>query len=411
MHRIRGARAEHRITRVEVHEFGYTVEGLGVDASGNRCVMKNARSELTAFAVMVESASGARGEYCSAHSGKSGAMVGQVRALVPHLLGEDAEEREAIYNKLKRVGRHFMAIGHSALDIALWDLAGKACGRPIWRLLGGYRQRLPAYASTLNGGRHGILDSKEAYGDFAEQCLELGYRGFKIHGWGEGDAREEAENLLHCASRVGARMALMYDAASELQTFADAIFVGRACDEAGYLWYEDPFMDGGWSPHAARQLKEHVRTPLMLTEHVRGLESKAVWIAERATDYMRVDPDYDMGITGTMKVAHLAEAFGLDCEIHAAGPAQRHCMAAMRNSNWYELSLVAPGVDNPMPPVFGSGYSDALEAIGADGCVPVPQLPGLGVEYDWDYINRNRRGFQEFRIDDIAATELSGAAE
>jgi L-alanine-DL-glutamate epimerase-like enolase superfamily enzyme len=170
-------------------------------------------------------------------------------------------------------------------------------------------------------------------------------------------------------------------------------------------------MDAGWSPHAARQLKTHVKTPLMLTEHVRGLESKAAWIPERATDYMRVDPDYDMGITGTMKVAHLAEAFGLDCEIHAAGPAQRHCMASMRNSSWYELSLVAPGVQNPMPPVFGSGYSDALESIGADGCMPVPDLPGLGVEYDWDFINRNRRSFHEFSASDAANMDVAGAAE
>ena len=143
-------------------------------------------------------------------------------------------------------------------------------------------------------------------------------------------------------------------------------------------------------------MKEHVKTPLLLTEHVRGLEAKAPWITERATDFLRTDPDYDMGITGAMKIAHLAEAFGLDCEIHAAGPSQRHCMAALRNSNWYELSLVAPGVKNPVPPVFGSGYSDDLEAVGADGCFPVPDGPGLGVEYDWDYINRNRTALHSF---------------
>lgn len=391
------ARPGSRITRVELHEFAYMVEGLGVDSSGNRAVMKGHSSELRAYALVVLTADGSRGEFVPAHSAKSGVIVNQVRNLAPHILGEDAEAREAIFNKLKRLHRHFMAIGHSALDIALWDLAGKALGRPVWRLLGGYRDRLPTYASTLTGGRQGILDSKEAYADFAEQCLAMGYRGYKIHGWGEGDAREEAANLLCTAARVGGRMELMYDAASELKTFADAIYVGRACDEAKYYWYEDPFMDAGWSPHAARQLKEHVRTPLLLTEHVRGLEPKAPWITERATDFLRTDPDYDMGITGAMKVAHLAEAFGLDCEIHAAGPAQRHCMAAMRNSNWYELSLVAPGVPNPVPPVFGSGYSDQLEDVGEDGCFPVPEGPGLGVAYDWDFITRNRTALYEYK--------------
>jgi L-alanine-DL-glutamate epimerase-like enolase superfamily enzyme len=391
-----GTRPGSRIAKVEIHEFGYSVEGLGIDDSGNRCVMKGARSNLLAFALVIESADGARGEYCTAHSGKNGVMVSQVRGLASQILGEDCEAREAIYNKLKRLHRHFMAVGHSAIDIALWDLAGKKLGSPVFRMLGGYRERLPTYASTLNGGRHGILDSIEAYADFAEQCQALGYRGYKIHGWGEGDPREEAANLLLCAKRVGDRMTLMYDAASELKTFADAIYVGKACDEGNYYWYEDPFMDAGWSPHAARQLKEHVKTPLLMTEHVRGLESKVPWLTERATDFLRTDPDYDMGITGAMKIAHLAEAFGLDCEIHAAGPSQRHCMAALRNSNWYELSLVAPGVKNPVPPVFGSGYSDDLEAVGADGCFPVPNGPGLGVDYDWDYIERNRTALHAF---------------
>lgn len=386
------------IDQIEIQEFSYTIDNLGIDGSGNRSVMRGARSELRAFAVVIRSRSGLVGEYVSSHSGKSGVLVSQVRGLAPLVLGEGAEAREAIFNKLKRAHRHFMAVGHSAIDICLWDLAGKAVRRPVWKLLGGYRTRLPTYASTLNGGRHGILDSKEAYADFAEACAARGFKGFKIHGWGDGDPREEASVILHCAERVGARMTLMYDAASELRTFADAIYVGHACDEAKYFWYEDPCMDAGWSPHSARQLKSHVRTPLLLTEHVRGLEAKAPWITSGATDFVRTDPDYDMGITGAMKTAHLAEAFGLDCEIHAAGPAQRHCMAAMRNSNWYELSLVAPDVRNPVPPVFGSGYSDELDAIGTDGCYPVPEGDGLGVAYDWDYIRRHRVAEQTWRL-------------
>ena len=70
-----------------------------------------------------------------------------------------------------------------------------------------------------------------------------------------------------------------------------------------------------------------------------------------------------------MKIAHLAEAFGIDAEIHACGPAHRHCMSAMRNSNYYEVALVGPGTPNAVPPVYKCGYSDQLEAIGKDGCV------------------------------------------
>jgi L-alanine-DL-glutamate epimerase-like enolase superfamily enzyme len=103
-----------------------------------------------------------------------------------------------------------------------------------------------------------------------------------------------------------------------------------------------------------------------------------------------------MGITGAMKIAHLAESFGLDAEVHACGPAHRHCMGAMRNSNYYEVALVGPDCPNAVPPVYKCGYTDQLEGIGKDGCVSVPTGPGLGVEYDWEFIAKNRIALHEF---------------
>ena len=135
--------------------------------------------------------------------------------------------------------------------------------RQLSRIGNGYRARLPAYASTYHGDQNGGLDSKEAFADFALQCLEMGYPGYKIHGWHEGDRREEAENLLHVRKVVGDRMELMLDCACELRTLADAIYVGHAFDEAQYFWYEDPFRDAGTSAHAPRLLREKIRTPIL----------------------------------------------------------------------------------------------------------------------------------------------------
>jgi L-alanine-DL-glutamate epimerase-like enolase superfamily enzyme len=126
------------------------------------------------------------------------------------------------------------------------------------------------------------------------------------------------------------------------------------------------------------------------------VEPKADFIVNDATDFVRADPEYDLGITGTMKIAHLAEAFGLDVEIHASGPAHRHCMAAIRNTNYYELALVGPKCGNAMPPVYLDGYSDELASVGADGCFPVPDGPGLGVVYDWEFIRKHRIAVHEF---------------
>jgi L-alanine-DL-glutamate epimerase-like enolase superfamily enzyme len=106
---------------------------------------------------------------------------------------------------------------------------------------------------------------------------------------------------------------------------------------------------------------------------------------------MRVNPTYDMGITGAMKVAHAAEGFGLDVEIHAPGPAQRHVMASVRNTNYYELGLVHPKAPSSKSQVY-TNYSDALDAIDEHGCVPVPDGPGLGVEINWDWVNAHKSG-------------------
>ena len=103
-----GSRPGNRIARVEIHEFTYEVEGLGLDASGNRCVMRGGRSQVPGFALAIETADGARGEYCTSHSGKSGVIVGQARMLAQHVIGMDAFAREAVFNKLADGGHTVM---------------------------------------------------------------------------------------------------------------------------------------------------------------------------------------------------------------------------------------------------------------------------------------------------------------
>ncbi len=387
-----------RIHRVEVHVFQFDAPNLGAVGGGGVGALGFSRgtsTRMTKYAVAILTDNGLRGEYVT-HWVASGSALGQTLMLAPYLIGRQAEAREEIYDELKREARQFDHMGHGPLDIALWDLAGKKLGVSVSELLGGYRKRLPAYASTYMGDHNGGLCSPEAYADFAEQCLEMGYRAFKIHGWNEGNARREAKNLLGVRARVGDRMTLMIDPACQLRTFADALYVGRACDEAEFFWYEDPFRDTGVSAFAHKKLRELIRTPLLQTEHVRGLEPKADFLMAGGTDFLRSDPEYDMGITGAMKIAHLGEAFGVDVEVHACGPAHRACMSAMRNSNFYEVALVGPDCPNAVPPVYRCGYTDQLDCIGEDGCVSVPSGPGLGVDYDWEFIARNRVALHEF---------------
>ena len=388
-----------KINNIELHEFKFDAKNLGnltgAESVGAVGYMKGVSTEIKKYAVVICTEDGTRGEYVT-HWCASDSTFAQSCILAPKLLGRHAEEREGIYDDFKRELRQFDHMGHGPLDIALWDWAGKKLNCSINVLLGGFKKKLPAYASTYHGDRNGGLDSKEAYANFAESCNDIGYKAFKIHGWNDGNPKEEAENVLHVAKTVGDKMTLMLDPACELKTFADALYVGRACDEANFFWYEDPYRDSGVSAFSHKKLREMIKTPILQTEHIRGLEPKADFLIAGGTDFLRMDPEYDMGITGGMKIAHLAESFGVDVEIHACGPAHRHMMSAIRNTNFYEVALVGPDCPNAIPPVYLCGYSDQLNCIDANGYVEVPKGIGLGVLYDWDFINKNTTNLKTF---------------
>jgi L-alanine-DL-glutamate epimerase-like enolase superfamily enzyme len=382
-----------RITRIESTEFEYPLHDVGVDDAGFNLVYEpGTTTTRKLFAVSVHTDTGVTGEYVGGNS----PAAAQYNTVANYLVGRNPLDRESHWSELKRALRKYDRMGIGPIDIALWDFAGKHYDAPIHELLGTYRRTMPAYASTYHGDENGGLDSPAAFADFAEACRDMGYGGFKIHGWGGGDARRDLDReiaAVHAVGEaVGDEMDLMHDPACELETFADALQLGRALDDEGFYWYEDPFRDGGISGHAHRKLRQKLDTPILQTEHVRGLELKSDFAAGESTDFLRADPEYDGGITGAMKIAHVAEGFGVDVEFHAPGPAQRHCIAATRNTNYYELALVHPEAANTQPPVYEGDYSDMINTVDADGCVTVPDGPGLGVEYDWDYIEANATG-------------------
>ena len=383
------------IARVELSLFRFEVAGLGLPAHGaagvgNLIAQPGGRLDAQRWAVRIETDDGARGEYVT-HWVGTPSSFGQAAMLAPHLLGRDPDAREEIWQELKREVRAYDHMGHGPLDIALWDLAGKRRGVSVTKLLGGFRARLPTYASTYHGQNEpGGLDSPEAFADYARACRDQGFAGFKIHGWHDGDVAREIATIRAVRRAVGEGWPLMIDPACQLRTWMDALAVGRACDEAGFFWYEDPYRDSGIAPEGHKRLRQRLRTPLLVCEHLRGLESKAAFMLAGGGDMLHVDPEYDMGITAAMKIVHFAQALGLDVQFHACGPAHRAVMAATPNTHFYELALIGPGMPNAVPPVYACGYSDQAEQIGRDGGVPVPDGPGLAVQYDWAPIEQNR---------------------
>jgi len=391
------------ITEVAVTPFAFEVEGLTLGSHramgvSNLRAERGGRLPVMRYAVEVRTDDGLTGRYVT-HWVGTGAALGQTVMLAPHLLGRDPEHREAIYDDLKRECRAYDHMGHGPLDIALWDLVGRKYGISVATMLGAYRDRLPTYASTHHGqDEPGGLDSVEAFGAYALACAEAGFRGFKIHGWHDGNKRREAAVVLEVRKAIGDRMEVMVDPGCELRTWADALYVGRACDEANAFWYEDPYRDSSVSIQGQRLLREKLRTPMLVSEHIRGPEQKAAFALAGGCDMIHADPEYDLGITGLMKIAHMGESLGMDVQVHACGPAHRACVAAMRNTHFYELALMGPGMPNLVPPLYRCGYDDQPGGVGADGCVPVPKGPGLGVDYDWEWVAQHRTAEHRFTL-------------
>lgn len=370
------------ITGIEMIWFEHTLENVGTDYNTFNMVYEpNARRTTRDGILRIHTSEGVTGD----HVGLRGPTAEQVKMLTGYLIGKNPLEREKIYQDSKRGLRHFDMTGVGPVDICLWDIAGKLLNAPLYRMLGGTRRPLPAYASTLHGDENGGLSTPGQFAEFAQQCGEMGYKAFKIHGWGDGPISREVENILETRRRAGPDMALMIDPACEYENFAETLAVGRACDEAGFFWLEDPYKDGGVSQFAHRKLRQMIKTPLLQTEHIRLLEQHVDFIVADATDFVRAGAHEDGGITGTMKIAAASEGFGLDMELHGPGPVHRHIMSSIRNTNWYELGLIHPLVKTTKHPAY-MNYSDDLDAIDSDGNVYAPEGPGIGVEIDWEWV-------------------------
>ena len=379
-----------KITRIIVIHFQYELADLSLEARYGFDTVYTPGSRLATKGsiLTIETDAGIRGEV----PGSIDARTAQ------YLLGRDPLQREIIWHDLKRSRRQPDGTPPSEVDIALWDIAGKLYGVPVYQLLGGWRKKLPAYASTYHGDENGGLSTPEDYAEFASLCKEeYGYPAFKIHGWVNGPIDREVAAVLAIREAVGDEMALMLDPAGAFGTFDDVLRVGRACDEARYMWYEDAFRGGGFSQFAHTKLRELIKTPLLMGEHVRGLEAKMDTIHVGATDYVRANAHMDGGITGVMKIATIAEANGLDVELHGGGLAHRHCMASIRNTNYFELGVGIHKVRQTKAPIYPDRqWMDEVDSVDTQGCVDVPEGAGLGVPLDWDFIKAHKTGESVF---------------
>src|SRR5699024_3041915 len=247
--------------------------------------------------------------------------------------------------------------GLSFIDNALWDLAGKAYESSLSELLGGYKTDIPTYVSCHNGDRQGSLSTKEDIAEFFGDIKNKGVGAFKMHSWHEGDKREEAQNVEYLRSQLGNDVDLMLDPACVFDSVGDAIYVGKACEDAQFKWYEDPLRPLGIGAFAHRQLRDALDIPLLQTEHIPSPEEKADFLLAGGTDLLRVDANYDLGISGSLRTIKFGETLGVNVEVHGPAPVHRHLIAAMQNTVSYEIANVSPHMSDPSPAIYTCGYS------------------------------------------------------
>lgn len=322
-----------------------------------------------------------------------GANPGVIAGIVkPILLGEDPFYRERIWQKLKE--RQRLNLGTlsdrvlASVDLALWDLAGRALEQPVYKLLGGFRDKVPAYASTMCGDDlPGGLDTPHAYAEFARVCMARGYPAFKLHTWqppipGAPDVKRDVAACAAVRDAVGDDVDLMLDP-FHYYSREEALYLGKGLEALNYYWMEEPMDEHSISSYV--WLTEQLALPIVGPETAEGkMYTRAEWIVRGASDISRGGIGDVGGITPLMKIVHLCESFGVRMEVHGGGAANLHVLCAMGiPGQYYERGLLHPFVDYEKPAPWLHAVDDPMDD---EGYVHVSQKPGLGQEINFDYI-------------------------
>jgi len=312
------------------------------------------------------------------------------------LIGQNPFQRELLWHGLEHWQRgsagQLTDRGLAAVDQALWDLAGRALGQPVYRLIGGYRDKVPAYGSTMCGDElKGGLSTPEEYAAFAETLVARGYKALKLHTWMPpvSFAPSVEMDIKACAAvreAVGPHIPLMLDGYHDYSRM-DALTIGRALEKLNFTWFEEMMNEQSMASYA--WLADQLDIPIVGPESLSGKHhSRADWVKAGACDILRAGVPGVGGISPTLKVAHLAESFGMQCEVHGNGAANLAVCAAIKNCRWYERGLLHPFLDYDEVPAYLNQLADPMDA---DGYVHLSQLPGLGEDINFGYIEAHTR--------------------
>jgi D-galactarolactone cycloisomerase len=311
--------------------------------------------------------------------------------LRPSLIGASALDPSATSETLHQ--RTFWqgrggAITHaiSGIDIALWDIFGKVTRQPISRLLGGrYRETIKPYGSMLMTEPEGMADRLHA-------GLERGFRAFKI-GWGpfgRRDARTDEAIIAASREAVGPDVELMVDAGGSDEYWPHgykwAIQTARMLENYQVTWFEEPLRPDDLEGYV--KLTEHSPVPITGCEVFTRRQAFIPWIERRAVDYIQPDVTKVGGLTEERRIALYAEEHSILFVPHgwntAVGlAADLQLVAATPNARWVEYITPAPYIED---------LCETPPRLDANGCLGIPDGPGLGMRWSSEGIRRHTGG-------------------
>jgi len=362
-----------------------------------------------ALLVEVETDTGLVGLGEAAHFGGPLVSTATVieQELRPHLLGQDSRETERLWELMhRRAYKHarggIVIAAISGVDIALWDLRGKLAGMPLWRLLGGYRRRVPAYATggfyAEGKGVRELADEMRAYCRHGFRAVKLkvgrnsGIEGSPLRamadrGVCEVSLAEDLARVRAVREAIGPDVRLMVDAngAWDVPT---AVRMGRLLEELDVYWFEEPVWPDDLAGSA--EVASKVAIPIAGYETCSyGTVSFRDYIRARAVHFVQPDVAWAGGLTETLKIAHLAQAANLPLAPHIHGSAvavaaAAHLLGAVRNGSMAEMVF-------PAHPLMGDLAREPLVVDGA-GEIDLGERPGLGIALDPDAVTRYRVG-------------------
>ena len=312
-----------------------------------------------------------------------GALTGALRSAVDELgalmVGEDPLCVEAVAAKLRAAAGSagpggIFNLAHSALDTALWDIRGKALNQPLWKLLGGARERVPTYASgALMRGLS--LDRVVAA---AARLKERGFREMKTQLAlpGETSPAKEVERVRRVREAIGPDIKLMCDI-NQRWRVEQAIDIGRRVEDAGVglFWLEDVTTADDFAGLA--RVTATLSTPVAGGEYVWGIVPFRHMVERHSVDIVMIDLVRVGGITQWIKVAGMAEAFNLPVVSHLIPEVHVHLIGAVPNGLTVEYMpwLMRLFEEVPRP---------------QNGELAMPTAPGLGLKFDQATIDRYR---------------------